>query len=126
MHLGRALGVSLALAAAATAITYTPAQADDRRQYWVDTYEWDPGLRRYDFLDAYPCADYEQAFPRWPINMIDNSGCDRRVWVHKNVDKRGDEYCIKPGQIAFGIRKIEHPAWIVVGAKKTCPAGTGP
>ncbi|WP_172387105.1 hypothetical protein [Streptomyces sp. MNP-20] len=90
----------------------------------METYE-KVGTRYY-YLDAYPCEEYDWAYPLWPINAIDNSGCDRRVWVHKNVNKEGDEYCIRPGQHAIGIRKIEHPAWISVGKKKTCPPGTGP
>ncbi|MFD9865362.1 hypothetical protein [Streptomyces alboflavus] len=127
MKRSRLLRIALAVAAFAAVGTSASAQADDQEPNWVITYERIPtNPPRYDKLDSYYCYDHEQGFPRWPINMINNSGCDRRVWVHKNVDKEGDEYCIKPGQTAINIRSIKHPAWLVVGAKKTCPAGTGP
>jgi hypothetical protein len=120
---GKAAPLFLALVAAA-AVTASPAYANPHRQYWVDTFEKRFG--DYQALDSYPCEAMEYPFPRWPINMINNEGCDRHVWLHEYADSSTPNAkwaCISPGRIVIGISDDDwraHPGNFEVGGKGSC------
>ncbi|MFJ9917434.1 hypothetical protein [Actinacidiphila glaucinigra] len=86
----------------------------------MDTFE-KVGSQYYS-LGSYPCEAYDWYYPSWAINMVDNSGCDRRVWLHSELDKTGYEIYIGPGSTRIGITgSITQPAILAVGAKSPCP-----
>lgn len=109
----------IGVAAVAVASISSPAHAGVATPDYTDTYE-KVGSQYYP-IGSYPCSAYDWFYPLWPINMVDNSGCDRRVWIHSNIDKTGTEYCIGPGSIRVGIPTITAPGVFAVGAKKPCP-----
>lgn len=87
------------------------------------TYQWHPFLEKYVFLDRYPCYDaHDHGIPVWPIDMIDNSDCGRRVWLHEDLNPdTGWDYCIGPGRIKVIPEAYDMPARISIGAYRPCP-----
>lgn len=74
---------------------------------------------------AYPCqldSAYDYRNPSWPIDLINTTQCNRRVWLYANLDKSGEKKCIPPG----AARKITDQdlklAMILrIGARGGCP-----
>lgn len=59
------------------------------------TFRWD--VTRYEVNAYYECdqaADYRG--PAWPVDMVSNEACNRRAWLHENIDKTGHDVCIGP------------------------------
>ncbi|KOG64706.1 hypothetical protein ADK76_08560 [Streptomyces griseoflavus] len=113
--------IPLAVAGLVLSSQASATQGEKREANYVDTYEKVGG--QYYKLDSHPCEDLDYYWPRWPISMVDNSGCDRRVWLYVDAgNDNGKKLCIGPGATKIGITDpYNHPGKLAIGAKKPCP-----
>lgn len=89
------------------------------------TYYWDRFDEEWKLNGAYPCqldSAYDYRNPSWPIDLINTTQCNRRVWLYANLDKSGEKKYIPPG----AARKITDQdlklAMILrIGARGGCP-----
>ncbi|MFF4530779.1 hypothetical protein ACFY1P_16080 [Streptomyces sp. NPDC001407] len=124
----KALRASLALAVASIALA-VPSQAATGQaanaqgkpgaseEYNLSIYN-----RTHDNIGTYPCVAHEWNFPNWPIASI-ASNCNRRVWLHRNIDKSDSPMCVPPADQAWVTdipEAFQHPAILEVGKAAWC------
>ncbi|ANZ17466.1 hypothetical protein SNOUR_20895 [Streptomyces noursei ATCC 11455] len=127
-RLKRIFRISLALAAASVALA-TPSQAaaghTTHPQGKLGVAD-DNGISIYnrtqENIGNYPCVGHDWNFPNWPIASI-ATDCNRRVWLHREIDRSDTPLCVPPVDQAW-VTKIpeafQHPAILEVGAVGHC------